>query len=147
MGSGEFPKNLNIDEGSDDMYQELSEKPIFRKRDAPMKSIFLYSLALGWCSKPRIRKQLKKKKGSIPSSTLSEDEVWLLNAIAFVETGDINIILDKSKVAEIAEEYANSGIEKLYSIIMDPHNFSDDYRKLDEHVMKLSEVLIDRSDN
>ncbi|MFN4337404.1 MAG: hypothetical protein ACK4FV_07535, partial [Candidatus Nitrosocaldus sp.] len=106
----------------------------FKLSDAPMKSVFLYSLALGWSTKQRI--PLKKRNRSIPSRLFTPEEKWLLYAIAFVETNDINIILDKRKVVEIAEEYANGGIDRLVEIIYNPHDERDIYIRLQEDILK-----------
>lgn len=130
----EFPRELDIDEDKHEKFKDLADTDIFKNEAAPMKSVFLYSLALGWANKKRI--PLKKKTPSIPSRTLRKEEKWLFYAIAFAETHDINIILDTQRVAEIAEEYANGGIDILYNIIKDPHDDREIYRRLDEDIMK-----------
>ncbi|MEM2857073.1 MAG: hypothetical protein QW416_08240 [Candidatus Nitrosocaldaceae archaeon] len=129
----DLPRDLNIDEDNYKKFEELKDSKVFKQSDTPMKSIFIYALALGWNNK--IRKPLKKKKGSIPSSTLSNDELWLLYSIAYTETKDISIILKGKEVAKIVEEYANGGIDELYKIVIDPHAVDEPYKRLESRVM------------
>lgn len=134
-GLPNLPRDLAIDEENYDKYEELKSYDEFKQSGTPMKSIFIWALALGWHN--HIRKQLKKRKGSIPSSTLSEEELWLFYGIAYTETKDISIILKGTDVAKIVEEYANGGIDELYKIMLDPHIIGERYKKLESGVMNI----------
>jgi len=138
----QLPRDLSVDESKHHKFSELAEEDIFKT----MKSVFLYAMAIGFYKKLKI--PLKKKKNSIPSSSISEPdekwtkERWLLNAIALTETEDINIILDGEKVAHIAEEYANYGIDILYDVFKNPHkNYPKSYQILDSLLDSLLEDL------
>lgn len=127
-----LPRDLDIEETEHEKFKELAEEEIFKQSVAPMKQIFLYAMALGWYNKTR--KPLKKRRASIPSSALRDKELWLLYAIAYTETNDINTILKGEDVAKIVEEYANGGIEELYRIIKDPHAVDEPYKRLESRL-------------
>jgi len=144
--SSDLPRDLHVDEDKHGMFKELEEEEMFKKTYAPMKTIFLYAMAIGWYSKQRI--PLKKKKASIPSSSISEKERWLLNAIAVAETRDIDIIRDGEEVAKIAEEYANYGIDILYNMRYDNkiRKQSEFYQVLDLDISRVIKSYKSTSD-
>jgi dnd system-associated protein 4 len=149
--SSNLPRDLHVDEDKYEMFKELEEEEIFKKTDAPMKTIFLYAMAIGWHHKQRV--PLKKKKPSIPSSSISKPderwtkERWLLNAIAVAETRDIDIIRDGEEVAKIAEEYANYGIDILYNMRYDKiRKQSDFYQILDLDISRVIKSYKSTSD-
>ncbi len=71
-------------------------------------------MAIGFKIKRRVI--LKKQTNNIPFSALKERE-WLISAIAIADTAGLDVLLDKPKIARIAEEYANGGIERLKEVV------------------------------
>lgn len=54
---------------------------------------------------------LRKKKGVIPTRTLSEAQLWLINSIAIAKKGSVEVLFDANDILNIAEEYANGGVQ------------------------------------
>lgn len=76
--------------------------------------IFIAAMALGYINKNKI--PLKKKSRSIPSAVFSPQERWMMISIAMEEENDLAIVKDEQKILNIAEEYANGGINFLYKL-------------------------------
>jgi len=64
----------------------------------------------------KLRTPLGKPAKNIPFNALKERE-WLISAIAIAETGGLDVLLSKPKVARIAEEYANGGLEHVKEVV------------------------------
>jgi dnd system-associated protein 4 len=77
------------------------------------KDVFLTAACLGF--QLQWRKPLPKgdKKREIRLDTFNENDIDVLKAIALVDAGDINVLLDMGEILTIAEEYAYSGIREL----------------------------------
>lgn len=59
---------------------------------------------------------LNGTKSLILESSISEDNLALLNIVAIADTGDVKIISNKKQVFKIAEQYANTGIKYLQNM-------------------------------
>lgn len=59
---------------------------------------------------------LNGAKSLILESSISKDNMALLNIVAIADTGDVKIISDKKQVFKIAEQYANTGIKYMQNI-------------------------------
>jgi dnd system-associated protein 4 len=76
-----------------------------------MKDVFMWAVCLGVRQGKR-RPLTSKKITTIFRWTQfdAQIDIPLLKAIAIVESGDINILLHRTDILNIAEEYANGGI-------------------------------------
>lgn len=120
MPSTDTPRELDIDDATHAMYMELVESevsPFWRGygRGAPMKDVFVFSVAMGYRNKSRT--PLRKRKGSIPFTTFNDDEKWLMKVIAIAERGGLEVLFDEKEVYKIAEEYANAGVRLLHNFV------------------------------
>jgi hypothetical protein len=58
---------------------------------------------------------------TIRLDVFTEDDKMLLNAIAIATTGDVDVLMQKSKILTIAESYAQTGIiEVRYNLLDQP---------------------------
>lgn len=55
-------------------------------------------------------------KSLILESSISKDNLALLNIVAIADTGDVKIISNKKQVFKIAEQYANTGIKYMQNM-------------------------------
>jgi dnd system-associated protein 4 len=96
------------------IYKSLTEgKNIHNVPFRTIKDIFMWAVCLG--VQQGKRRPLTSKKTTIfrwPQLD-SQIDIPLLKAIAIVESGDINILLNRTDILNIAEEYANGGIYEL----------------------------------
>ncbi len=83
-----------------------------------MKDVFMWAVCLG--VQQGKRRPLTSKKTTIFKWTQldAQIDIPLLNAIAIVESGDINILLHQTDILNIAEEYANGGIYELRETLL-----------------------------
>lgn len=121
----EFISKINyfdIDKSKREVYNKLKNSIIFKELGNP--ELFLLSLVLGL-------KHGKRKKLSNSSNLFRVNElgnnVWIALSIGYNELKDISIFENKegAKMAfKICEEYANSGIDILDSLMKKPSNFT-----------------------
>ena len=79
---------------------------------------FLLLVALGYYCGFRTEFENSRAKASdiFVMNQLRDNELSLLYAIAIAETGDLEVVNDDLKVADIAMEFANTGIIELQKI-------------------------------
>ena len=75
---------------------------------------FVVAMALGY--KLGSKTPLKGTKSLILESSISKENLALLNIVAIADTGDVKVISDKKQVFKIAEQYANTGIKYMQNI-------------------------------
>jgi dnd system-associated protein 4 len=115
-GSG----RVNIDGSLHDLYKQLSEGS--NPENAPfrtMKDVFMLAAYLGY--RRGQPKPIAGSKRQIFHYTQFSDQVDMpiLKAIAIATTGDIQVLADPEQIVQIAEEYANAGIQELKAQIVD----------------------------
>lgn len=138
----EFPRDLHVDESKHVKYKDLADYEIFKTKDAPMKEVFLYAMAIGYHNNVSI--PLSKKKGSIPSRLLLEEEEWLIKSLAIAKEKNLEVLFDIGKVIQIAEENANGGIDILYDTIIGPYH-GDPEKRLDQMAREIMEQSLEIS--
>ena len=89
-----------------------------RTESVTKRENFLLLAALGYYCGFRTEFENSKAKASdiFVMNQLRDNELSLLYAIAIAETGDLEIVNDDIKVADIAMEFANTGIIELQKI-------------------------------
>lgn len=108
--SNEGPDRFSINEKNKKDYDRLKDK------DSPFSDndnweLFMMALIVGYESGTPIA--LEKKLGYAQAVTFDETDLSIIKAIAVKETGSLDVLINKSKVFSIAEQYANAGIELL----------------------------------
>lgn len=131
------PRNLRTDESVKKIYKELQKINPFKEGYAPNKDIFIISMVLG-VSKGRRMPIKKPYTGHVNYASLSEEERWLLKAIAISEKKDLNLLSgdNQREIFKIAEEYANGGIKLLYQETMGG-NFGEFIKRLENELRKM----------
>jgi len=111
-----------------DIYNVLTAEGSRRDKVDPVqipffkyKDVFLMAACLGF--QLRRRKPLPKgdKKREIRLDTFNDRDFYILKAIAIVESGDVEILLDTREILHIAEEYAYVGIRELEMSLLNTH--------------------------
>ncbi len=104
-----------------DFYKQLSESTDDPERCPfrTMKDIFMLAVCLGY--RRGQRRPLSSGKKQIFHWTQFSEQVDepILKAIAIAETGDIQVLGNQEEILQIAEEYANAGIQGLKAQIQD----------------------------
>ena len=96
-------------------------KDLVDAKDSPfstMKDVFVLAACVG--HEIGHGTSLKKKLGVFDWSLFGEtDDIPILRALAVCKTNDINDMVDRDVLLDIAEEYANTGIDILKQELLD----------------------------
>ena len=103
----------------DRFYVQLDKHPMFQawgKDDETsplptLKDAFVFAACVGWARERRV--PLAKRQHVGFWRTFDSRDSTLLYAIAIAETGNPGVVADQGQVIQIAEEYANGGIDLL----------------------------------
>ena len=110
-----FPRDLAIEPGEKhSKVEKLVEEKISPLYKKTMKDVFMYAMGIGFKNGKRI--PLKKRPGVIPLATFKDSEISLIKAIAISEKNSIDVLFGENvkEIFEIAEEYANGGVDMLF---------------------------------
>jgi len=109
----QVPRNLCYSAGDGEKYRRLIKDELSPFHGAYFKDVFIYAACYGFRN-GLPRKKLAKPEPNIPLSALSDEELWLLSAIAIAESESLEILGDSRQVYSVAEEYAGGAIESVY---------------------------------
>ena len=129
---------LYIEESKKGKYEYLKKEDIFK--DKSNKDLFLLAMVIGF--KNNLRKELKRKNGFVRTEYLNEDDIALIDALGLEETDNTEFLLDQEKIFEIAEEFANTGIDFLMDQICGS-DFSSIERRFEKLVIEADNELND----
>jgi len=110
-----LPRDLALEVGErHKRVVELVENKLSPFYKKTMKEVFMYAMGIGFKNGKRV--PLKKRTGVIPLRTFSDAEISLIKAIAITEKKSVDVLFGENvkEAFEIAEEYANGGIDMLY---------------------------------
>lgn len=117
MKESRAPRELAIEKSKHKFYNDLKDGKILPElKGYEMAYLFIIAMAYGvhYDKKKSINNPIR----SISRSFIEKDFEWLIRAIAIASSKeDIDIISDEAKIYEIAEEYANGGIEIIENLI------------------------------
>ena len=100
---------------------------------------FVVAMALGYSLGSKT--QLNGTKSLILESSISKDNLALLNIVAIADTGDVKVISDKKQVFKIAEQYANTGVKYMMQNYEKSSQFGEASDKFEEVVNSVYEDL------
>jgi len=104
---------LYIDEqGDKKIYDNLRDNEEFFKNNKENKDLFLFAMVFGFINERRLP-FTGKKLGYFLEKNLKYEDHILLNVLAIHETQSLDILNDKEKIFNIAEEYAHGGLKLL----------------------------------
>ena len=102
---------INIDASYHQLYENLrksredEKQPPFRE----MKYIFMLAALIGHLEEKWVPLE-KNLRNIFARTTLKEDDMSLLRALALSKTGSPEVLLNEKEIQSIAEGYANGGI-------------------------------------
>lgn len=137
----EFPKYVSYRKPDQEFYTKVVRKESNTPFSGLRRSdVFIYSMSLGFITKRKTQFQKDEKSNTLPASAFDGPMRWLMRALAASDTGSLEIILDNNKVVEIAESYANTGIDILKDLYRTQQQDNDD-RVYEEHLRDHYETL------
>ena len=108
---GKVPDRLFVkkeDHGDFKLLQEAKDSAFYKRGN---KEVFIMAMIMGLKQGSRISFQTKQE--FVREEYLNDDERILIRAIAVAEEKTLSVLLDMTKVYQIAEEYAAGGIKIL----------------------------------
>ncbi|MBD3322373.1 MAG: hypothetical protein GF350_14830 [Chitinivibrionales bacterium] len=111
--TSDTPRNLRYSAVDGEKYRSLTQDDLSPFHNAYFKDVFLYAACYGFRNGLREEK-IEKPEPNIPLSAFSDEELWILKAIAITETGSLQVLSNEKEVYRVVEEYANGAIESIY---------------------------------
>lgn len=115
----EARRDVHIDKERREMFEALQES-----QDSPFYETSnhdLFMFALGYGNANTMPEEIKNEKAAFFGRTsLSEHQQAVIEAVAVAEERDVRVLRDQRLVYEIAEKYANAGIELLHGRVFGP---------------------------
>lgn len=136
----EARRDVHIDRERREMFEALQESEDSPFYQASNHDLFMF--ALGYGNANTMPKKIKHEKAAFFGRTsLSEHQQAVIEAVAVAEERDVRILRDQRMVYEIAEKYANAGIELLHGRVFGPDD--EPLRELAVEVKEEYESTID----
>ena len=111
---------IHIDIAYHQLYHEL-RKNREDENHAPfreMKHIFMLAVLIGYLEEKWVPLE-KSQQNIFARTTLKEDDILLLRALAIAKTGNPKVLTNEKEIQSIAEGYANGGIAVIKQQIED----------------------------
>lgn len=108
----EAPRDLRYSSPDGEKYRKLVNDELSPFYGATFKDVFIYAATYGF--KNGLHKELEKPQPSIPLSTFTAEDEWLVKSIAVAEKRTLDVLSDEKEIYRLAEEYANGALETLY---------------------------------
>lgn len=113
------PRDVTIERSKRELYEELRTTEASPLYEVELRNLFLF--ALGYGRQKAGRTELEGESHALFGRVqLSDEQLWILKSVAVKESRDPNVLRDERQVYTIAQEYANSGIEKLHGKVFGP---------------------------
>jgi hypothetical protein len=111
----EAPRELAIDKSNHEFYERLKKgKELPELKNYEMAYLFAIAMAYGVYYNKRKPIQKGHIQRSIVRSVIDKQFGWLIKSIAIsISDEGVEVIADRTKIYQIAEEYANGGIELI----------------------------------
>lgn len=115
----EARRDIHIDKERREMFNSLQESQDSPFYQATNHDLFMF--ALGYGNANTMPQEIKNEKAAFFGRTsLSEHQQAVIEAVAVAEERDVRVLHDQRQVYEIAEKYANAGIDLLHGRVFGP---------------------------
>jgi hypothetical protein len=132
------PDRINIDKGDRSLYQKVVDENILQFKEKERKDQFMFAMAIGFSRK--VMRPLATKEGFFRTEYLRPEDEALICATALHE-GNIEILADKERIFQVAEEYAHAGIKLLVDELESP-GFANFSKRLEGELYETCEKLL-----
>lgn len=114
-------RDVHVDDERYEMFTELQESEDSPFHQADNHDLFMF--AVGYGRQNAMPEKIKNEEHAFfGRSQLSEDQEAVIEAVAVEEERSVHVLRDQRRVYEIAEQYANSGINELYGRVFGPED-------------------------
>lgn len=141
MKTTEEPKRIKIEKKSRKIYDDIKSFDFFESLENN-NDLFILAMALGFYEGEK--EKLKGPDQYFFTHTFSNEQKSMIKSLAVFEKDDLDILLDKKEVYNIAEEYANGGIKILENMILSTEHKSSFMKRFESMVFEeLEEIDFD----
>lgn len=110
------PRDLSYSKRHAEVYEKLKNDELSPFYGSTYKDIFLFAMAYGF--RHNLSDPLEYPQANIPLSVFSDEEKWLIRAVAIEKTGKLETLSDEKRVYEVAEKYANGALDTIHAEIL-----------------------------
>lgn len=114
-------RDIAAEKSKQSLYDELTEteqSPFYNVREPD-----LFMLAMSYGRQKAGRAEIQGKRYYLTQRfQLSNEQEWIVKAVAVREERTARVLKDERLVYRIAQQYANTGIEKLHNRIFGPED-------------------------
>lgn len=114
-------RDIAAEKSKQSLYDELTEteqSPFYNVREPD-----LFMLAMSYGRQKAGRAELQGDRYYLTQRfQLSDEQEWIIKAVAVREERTTRVLKDERLVYRIAQEYANTGIEKLHNRVFGPED-------------------------
>ncbi len=138
----ENPDRIYIDENDRKLLKTIDESPepeikqLLSNPGRSRKEQFLYFLAVGVTNGAKIPLKKKDQGGFFLLKDLKTEDEAMINSVAMWHENSANILADRSKVLEIAEQYAHGGIQ-ITAQAIESLQFGSFQKKLEQNLWNI----------
>lgn len=140
----EARRDIHIDKERRDMFEALQESEDSPFYQAANHDLFMF--AVGYGNAKTMPEKIKNEKAAFFGRTsLSDHQQAVIEAVAVAEERDVRVLRDQRMVYEIAEKYANAGIEQLHGRVFGPDD--EPLRELAVEVKEAYESVMEETES
>lgn len=115
-------RDVDIEKTRRNLYEDLRTKKTSPFYQVELHDIFLFAMSYGRRKAGRVELEGEKHALFGRSAALREEQEGIIESIAVREERTLDVLRDQKFVYEIAEEFANGGIEKLHGRVFGPED-------------------------
>jgi len=131
---------INCEKGTQRLYREIVNSRFFGSKDKQdINLVLVFCLAVAFGYSENKFKELEKKDYITRAEYLSSnsDLIRFIEAIAISHSKSLGVLTSEKEVIGIAESYANGGITRLYSMVIQTTPGADFDKELEAMVKKV----------
>jgi hypothetical protein len=134
--SGE-PDRLYISKKDRDLYNNIIKQEAFFKKKGNLE-LFLFAMMFGYKNNAQL--PIENRDGWVRTEYIGNEDKTIMDSIAVDTIGSSEILADRERVFEIAEEFAHGGIQLLVSEIKNTQ-FGSFQKRLEQKLFELYENI------
>jgi hypothetical protein len=113
------PRDIGVEASKHSKFKDLQDEEESPFYNAELRDIFMFTVGYGREKAGPVELE-GDTKWMLSRPALTDEQEWVLKAVAVKHENDIGVLRDEKKVYQIAQKYANGSIDKLHSRVFGP---------------------------
>ena len=118
-----FDRNVSYSKDKFEIYNRLENDILSPFKGKTMADIFVHAVVFGF--KDGKKTKLVQATPNISTAAFTNRQKAILLSLAISHAGELDVLFDEPRVVKILEEYANAGIGRLESEMIDAASDAD----------------------